>query len=301
MATQFDRSAEDLGNSVHLEHLNLTIPDQQPAILFYIVGLGFTRDPYLLVGLQNMWVNIGRSQIHMPAASQAQAVRGHVGLVVPDLKGLVKRLEAVREKLAGTRFEFSKRDGYVEARCPWGNEFRCYAPDEKRFGRIALGLPYIAFDVVKGAAEPISRFYSKIIGVPVEKKKNGTAGASTRVTVGMKQHLVFNETSATLPPYDGHHIQIYVANFSGPHRQLGERDLISEESDQYQYRFRKIVDPETGELAHELEHEVRSVTHPLYARPLVNRNPEQSNRGYMPGYDAAAWSIGSQPSGVELK
>ena len=29
-----------------LEHLNLTVPDQQLAIRFYISGLGFTRDPY---------------------------------------------------------------------------------------------------------------------------------------------------------------------------------------------------------------------------------------------------------------
>jgi hypothetical protein len=35
-----------------------------------------------------------------------------------------------------------------------------------------------------------------------------------------------------------------------------------------------------------LEHEVRSLTHPLYARPLVNRNPAQSNREYGRGHDA---------------
>ena len=38
------------------------------------------------------------------------------------------------------------------------------------------------------------------------------------------------------------------------------------------------VDPDSGENLYELEHEVRSVTHPLYARPLVNRNPAQTNR-----------------------
>jgi hypothetical protein len=32
---------------------------------------------------------------------------------------------------------------------------------------------------------------------------------------------------------------------------------------------------------------VRSMRHPLFARPLVNRNPEQSNVRYAPGYDAA--------------
>jgi hypothetical protein len=36
-----------------------------------------------------------------------------------------------------------------------------------------------------------------------------------------------------------------------------------------------------------LEHEVRSMRHPLYARPLVNRNPQQTNLDYAPGHDAA--------------
>jgi hypothetical protein len=31
---------------------------------------------------------------------------------------------------------------------------------------------------------------------------------------------------------------------------------------------------------------VRSLTHPLYARPLVNRNPAQTNRDYVRGHDA---------------
>src|SRR5919107_4467049 len=99
----YDRSAEDLGNSVGLEHLNLTIPDQQTATLFYIAGLGLTRDPYLVTGLENMWVNVGRSQFHLPMG-KPQAVRGHTALVLPDLEALVKRLSAVEERLAQTRF-----------------------------------------------------------------------------------------------------------------------------------------------------------------------------------------------------
>jgi len=35
-----------------------------------------------------------------------------------------------------------------------------------------------------------------------------------------------------------------------------------------------------------LEHEVRSLTHPLFAPPLVNRNAAQSNREYVRGHDA---------------
>ncbi len=222
----FDRSAEDLGNSVGLEHLNLTVPDQQTAILFYISGLGLTRDRYLVTGLENMWVNIGRNQIHLPI-KDAQVLRGHVGLVVPNVDSLVKRLGMVKEHLSTTQFNFERRNGQVEVTCPWGNKFRCYKPDETRFGRIVLGIPYLAFDVPKGAAEKIGRFYQKVIGAPatVEKKKSG---ASAKVTVGHNQHLYFNETDDKIPAYDGHHIQIYIVNFSGPHRQLKDRGLIME-------------------------------------------------------------------------
>ena len=49
MAMRYDRSAEDLGNIVLLDHVNVRVPDQRPATLFYIAGLGLTRDPYLLM------------------------------------------------------------------------------------------------------------------------------------------------------------------------------------------------------------------------------------------------------------
>jgi hypothetical protein len=31
--------------------------------------------------------------------------------------------------------------------------------------------------------------------------------------------------------------------------------------------------------------------HPLFMRPLVNRNPEQNNMRYAYGYDSLNWSI----------
>jgi hypothetical protein len=54
----------------------------------------------------------------------------------------------------------------------------------------------------------------------------------------------------------------------------------------HQYRFADIVDPSSGKVCFRLEHEVRSLRHPLYARPLVNRNPDQTNRDYTAGADA---------------
>jgi hypothetical protein len=63
-----------------------------------------------------------------------------------------------------------------------------------------------------------------------------------------------------------------------------------EESDRHQYRFKDIVDLDSGELLFTVEHEVRSMRHPLYNRPLVNRNPALTNTAYMPGRDAWIWS-----------
>ena len=60
-------AAEDVGNIVLLEHVNVQSSDQQLATLFYLVGMGFTRDPHMMVGLENMWVNYGRTQVHLPS------------------------------------------------------------------------------------------------------------------------------------------------------------------------------------------------------------------------------------------
>jgi catechol 2,3-dioxygenase-like lactoylglutathione lyase family enzyme len=284
MERQFDRTAEDLGNIVALEHVNVTVPDQQQATIFYIAGLGLTRDPYLMTGPTNMWVNVGRSQFHLPTAP-AQVVRGHTGIVVPDREALVRRLERTRKRLTGTRFDFTEHEDFVEAVCPWGNRIRCYAPDE-RFGRITLGIAYVELDVPKRAADGIARFYRNVMGAKAAASDDNGAGRAARVEVGIGQYLMFRETDRELPRYDGHHVQIYVADFSGPYGKLLKNGLIFEESDQHQYRFKDLADPETGETLFTIEHEVRSMRHPLFMRPLVNRNPSQSNINYAQGYDA---------------
>ena len=152
---QFDRAAEDLGNSIHFEHVNVQVPDQRLATLFYVAGLGLTRDPYLMVADTNMWINVGRSQFHL-STGPAQVVRGHTGLVIEGREALLRRLSGVAKKLEGTKFGFSERNDHVEATCPWGNRVRCYEPDAARFGRIALGIPYVEFDVPVGTAKKIA-------------------------------------------------------------------------------------------------------------------------------------------------
>ena len=283
----YDRTAEDLGNIVALEHVNVVVPDQEKATLFYINGLGLTRDPYMMTGPANMWVNVGRQQFHLPTG-KPQVVRGHVGVVVSDYEALPRRLGRVREPLASTRFECHERDGYIEATCPWGNRIRCYAPN-KRFGTMQLGIPYVEFDVPQGAADGIARFYSQIMGAQAAPLEDAR-GRFACVTAGNGQNLFFRETDRAVPPYDQHHLQIYINDFSGPHRRLKEKGLIMQESDQHQYRFQDIMDPDSGKVLFTIEHEVRSLKHPLYLRPLVNRNPSQNIMRYAPGEDARNWA-----------
>lgn len=275
----YDRKADDLGNIIALEHVNITVPDQSKAMSFYVTGLGLTRDPYMNVGLNNMWVNVGNQQFHLPTRGK-QRIPGHIGLVLPNLEALKARLEAVRSQLAKTEFEWRARDGYVEVTGPWGNHFRCYAPGPE-FGDMTLGMPYIEFLVRKGSSQGIGKFYRSVMQAPVTQR-DGAA----RVRVGRNQELIFRETSEKIPDYDGHHIAVYIANFSKAYAFFLRHDLIMEESNAHQYRFKDIVDPATGKTLFQLEHEVRSLYHPMLGRPMLNRNPGQTQRGYVPGQDA---------------
>lgn len=259
---------EDVGNIVLLEHVNVCIPDQALGTLFYIVGMGFTRDPHMMVGLDNMWVNIGEQQFHLPTGNP-QVLPGHVGVVVPDLQTLQQRLESVRDKLSDTQFSWSVHDDHVHVTSPWGKRVRCYGPDPK-FGAMKLGVPYVEFRVRPGAAEGIGRFYERVMGAPVtvDHEPRGTAA---RVHVGQHQTLVFQDTAEEQVPYDGHHVAIYIANFSAPYAFFKERGLITKDVTNHEFRFQTIVDPETDKPVYELEHEVRSMRHPRYRIPLVNR------------------------------
>ena len=276
----FDRTAEDLANIVGLEHTNVKVPDQRLATLFYVVGMGFTRDPYMTPGVVNMWMNVGKTQIHMPTG-KPQRIPGHTGIIVPDLKSLKKRLEAVKQDLRGTQFKFSTSRNYLDVICPWGNAYRCFPPNRKH-GPASLGIRYVEFDSRPGSSEGIARFYREIMGAKVAVRKAG--GIAAQIESGYHQLMIFRETDKKIPRYDGHHVQIYLADFSGPHKALMALNLISQESNQFQYRFKNIIDLDSGKKLHTLEHEVRSMTHPLYGRPYINRNPEQTNRNFVLGY-----------------
>src|SRR5262245_60848234 len=220
-------SDEDVGNIVLLEHVNVQVPDQAVAMMFYIMGMGFTRDPYLNIGLGNMWANVGEQQFHLPTRP-AQVIQGHIGVVVPDLGALKDRLASVEQGLAGTKFRWSPEDNHIAVTCPCGHRVRYY-PGGPTFGVMALGLPYVEFLVPPGRAAAIARFYDQVLCAPAttESSEQGTVG---RVKIGRNQSLVLRETEEPLTPYDGHHIAIYVANFSRAYGYLKSRRLILEDT-----------------------------------------------------------------------
>lgn len=276
---QFDRAAVDVGNIIAMEHVNVTVPDQALATFFYVNVLGFTRDPYIDWGPFNVWVNAGRQQFHLPTA-EPQVLRGLIGIVVPDLKALNGRLHQMKKRLMDSKFSFVEKKTFTDITCPWGNRIRAHGPGA--FGETQLGIPYLEFHVPEGTAEGIARFYHKVMGCLTDLNKAKTV---CEVFVGLEQKIRFKEVRRPEPDYDGHHIAIYVANFSGPHRFLKDHDLITEESDENQYRFQTIVNPENGKPLFEIEHEVRSLHHPMYQRALVNRNSDQTFFNYQKDRD----------------
>jgi len=282
MSPPFDRAARDVGNVVALEHVNVKVADQSMAHLFYVTGMGFTRDPYIDFGMRNMWINLGRQQFHLPVG-EPQVLRGCTGVVVPSLDRLERRLDRVAPLLEGTRLDWRRDNAHLAITCPWGNRLEAREPGA--FGPMRLGMPYVRFDVPPGTADGIARFYREIMGAPA-RVVDGNEGPMARVRIGIEQCIEYRETDAGPAAYDGHHIAVYVADFSGPHAALAERGLVTEESNQDQYRFLSLVDPDSGEALFDIEHEVRSMVHPMYARPLLNRNPEQNNVDYVRGHDA---------------
>ncbi len=290
MAKGFDRTEEDIGNIVEFGHVNLRVADQPTALLFYVTGLGLTRDPYLVTGLDNAWINVGTCQFHLPVGPASQLLRGTVGLVMADLDALEARLQRIAPMLAGTQFAFTRDGAQVDLRCPWGNRLRIHAPDRARFGPLLRGMPYVEIDVPTGAAEGIARFYREVLAAPAACGGDA-AGRFARIPIGLAESLVFRETERALPIYDGHHVQIAVADFSGVHRRLLQRGLLTEESNQSQYRFQDIVDPDSGAVLTTLEHEVRSMRHPMFARQLVNRDPTITNNHYATGHESAPWRM----------
>mmetsp|Transcript_53374 Transcript_53374/g.155567 ORF Transcript_53374/g.155567 Transcript_53374/m.155567 type:complete len:336 (-) Transcript_53374:48-1055(-) len=295
-----DRSLEVCG-IVWLEHINIVTGSRELAELFYFQGLGLTRDPAKDVGT-TMWANIGtRQQFHLVDASEkdgtAQVVDGCVGLALPDLSALLKRLSSVSKALKGTRFSFADLGSCVAVSCPWGNRFFVYPtaapsslePPEKRQRtrmeeanaqvdqgmavRGEAGIRFLQWHCAD--AGRVAHFYEDALGCRVQHDEGSSDAV---VCVGPSVHLVFSTAPSprdqeALRRASGVHICVYLCEFKRAYDRLRAKGLVwtnprfayLDTCDSYdeaaagrQFRFRSLQDSSGGELA-ELEHEVRSL------------------------------------------
>jgi hypothetical protein len=148
---------------------------------------------------------------------------------------------------------------------------------------------YVEFDVLK-QAEPIAQFYRHLMGLAandpprVERDCRAPSG-------GNRSGFIFRENDRPIAAYDGHHVQV---DFSGPHRELGELSLIKGGKRPAAIpRRENILHPANGETVFTIEHEIRSMRHPLFMRLTVNRDPGQSSLNHAPGHHAFLWATPS--------
>ncbi len=92
----------------------------------------------------------------------AGTARGRIGVVLPNLAALERRLQRLRKPLRDTAFDFQVRKQWVDVTCPWGNQLRCPAPGN--WGDMQLGLPYVEFQVPEATSEGIAAFYREVMG-----------------------------------------------------------------------------------------------------------------------------------------
>jgi hypothetical protein len=159
------------------------------------------------------------------------------------------------------------------------------------------GIDFCEFHCPPGTAARIALFYDSVLDatvsvVPSSDKDNLSAaviaiGTVDTVTGRADQALIFRETLDPIPPYDGHHIALYVgssaADFDQAYRNCALAGIVwvnPRFSDQattlplarhfQQFRFKDIVDMETGHVIMELEHEMRSIEHEAFPGRIVN-------------------------------
>ena len=161
-----------------------------------------------------------------------------------------------------------------------------YGLDDAMAVRSAPGIRFASFRVRPGTVDRIGRFYEEIFSCRVTYCQIPFPSAT--VTVGPSVHLVFFEDrDAPLTDAEerlqagpgggvGLHVCVYIADFRRAHDRLRARDLVwtnprfkqldtcdtwEEVVANRQFRFKTIIDLETGEPLLEVEHEVRAQRH----------------------------------------
>lgn len=262
-----NRSPE-LGNLVSLDHVNLRVSDQKLATLFFLEGLGLTRDPYRMNGTGNMWVNIGSQQFHLPT-NDPTPFPGEIGLIVPDLNAVRRRLARVAPELSGSGFSWEDGKSAIATSDPWGRRIRLHRAGSLP-ALMKLAIAYVELWVPPGSVAAIGDFYEQVLEIPCQR--SGGRGASRiAVTVGPHQTLRFVERANAPTNAHNNHVAVYLTRYRETYDRMRKMRILMEKDRYEQFRFKRIVDPKSGKCLLEFEHEMRSLFHGDFARSLVNR------------------------------
>ena len=146
------------------------------------------------------------------------------------------------------------------------------------------GLRYVEVACPLGTINAIAEFYETLLGCTVKRSRVNEIEAAT-VSVGPGVHMTFvehsNLTNNNLEKMKGVHACIYISNFQTMYNALKERNLIwtnprfthldscdtwEEACASRTFRFKDILNVETGEKILEFEHETRPMMHGQYLK-----------------------------------
>jgi len=295
---------QDIGNIIHLEHINLNVPDVLLAHRFYIDVLGLTFDSSRDSNVGTTWINAGRTQFHLVAEERAQVIIGTIGVAIPSLENVIQRCMkwTKRRKFTGTRFQYQvienditkvtpwrkcalRSQRKIQITGPWGNHFELF----EAHNLTMVGIVFVQFDVSNEVLPFMEEIYTKHFQTHVVQSEEGL-----EITVGGRQRLIFSPPKyhgynraihCSIPLHVeeyGYHVAIYIGDFSGTFTRMEQDNLIYvsdrfrdkadtiEKAKQHrQFRFKDFRNE--NQTLFELEHEIRSVVHSNFMRPLINR------------------------------
>ena len=285
-----------------LEHVNINSAEYDEPAQYFFDMLGMIPASYCSPKI--IHANMGLSQIHMPIdAENPQTWNGSIGLGYsraefdaawellqaqsewPATKVSDEEIATVGphsnnyilhvvsdEWVAASRSRGSVHRGQEDEK---GNPYRRDAPatcdgDAAR----CAGILYVKVAVPTGKAARIANFYRAAFGAEPVIETIGEGGLqSCTVPIGTATHgqsIIYMDTAEDIPPYDGHHLAIYLDDYAGGYQASADNNLIwnnprfndmpkdaEEAMELAQFRMKDIVDMDSGEVLLELEHEIR--------------------------------------------
>ncbi len=263
----------EVGGMLHLDHINFQVPEHDLVTVFFINGLGLTRDPFRRADETNIGINVGLQQFHLPRRGTTPPFPGVIGLIVPDLETIGTRLDRLSRlgKFEGTVYTAKFGNNVAEITSPFGVRLRLHTTGSVPFLR-PLGIAYVDIFVPPGIAAAVADFYRKIFRAIT--RVEAVDGATTAIiSAGPFQTIRFIERE--LDNHDTHsfHLSYHVTHYNEARDRIAASGTLKGEGRGQVFFFDRIFDPDNGATVFPLENEVRSVYQRDFMRPLVNRWP----------------------------